>query len=192
MLTRREWMRLASTSLVLGGVASGNVGENLGEVDDSVYFGNRIFSEPYGGPLCAKIICTKDYVPGCGLNKLVDPVRIAEPTAARNWAASFVYASGCIWELNGCKNIGECFDSALQRSRELTVIGPADKIILMTIYKDILWNLSGSYRCAKYENENTFFGWSRTNEIWSEMSQNEINTIRNSPYRADSEYLYNS
>lgn len=149
MLTRREWMRLASTSLVLGGVASGNVIENLG--DDSVYFGNRIFS----GPLCAKIICTKDYVLG-----------------------------GCIWELNGYKSIGDCFDSALQRSRELSVIGPADKILLMTISKDILFNMPGSRKCIKYENENTFFGWVRTNKIWSEMNQNEINTIRNSPYRS--------
>lgn len=88
-------------------------------------------------PLCVKIICSKDEVPG-----------------------------GCIWDLHNCETLDDCLQEAIRRSEELTVIGPADKIVLMTISKDELFSIPGLENGREAEQRNTICSWEKIYGRW--------------------------
>jgi len=89
----------------------------------------------FKGPLCVAISCSRDLIPGA-----------------------------CIWDLENCKTFEECLASAIKRSKELSVIGPADKIVLMTTSRDVIWSIVGN--SSDHEKSNTILTWNKINDVW--------------------------
>lgn len=87
--------------------------------------------------LCAKISCSQDEVPGA-----------------------------CLWDLYNCKTLDDCLREAIRRSEELTVIGPADKIVLMTISSKELFSIPGMEKEKEAEDRATIYSWVKKNEEW--------------------------
>lgn len=84
------------------------------------------------GPICALISCSKDQIPGI-----------------------------CAWDIKDNSTLQECFEQAIARSKELTVIGPPDKIVLVNLSYDYLFNTS--YPECKRK---TFYCWEKINGEW--------------------------
>ena len=92
------------------------------------------------GPLCVAISCSKDEVPGA-----------------------------CIFDLENCKTLDECLQKAIHRSKELTVIGKADKIVLMSTSQNVIWHIPGLDNIRRHEKENTIFVWEKIEEVWKSV-----------------------
>jgi len=82
-------------------------------------------------------------------------------------------AGECCWDLQS-RTMKGCFHEAIEISKKLTAIGPADRIVLMSCSKKHLWTLPGMARIRKEEREKTFAAWKKINGKWQPEQRNII------------------